>query len=334
MHRRALVLLCFVGNCLLATAAQAQSYPDTSQPYPAMSQPYPDTSQPQYQLANQPPRAQPEVIQSLPPIEPEPAEPEAAEPVEAPPAEDEAAEIEDGAFDLPIAEAVPQRQMSWLERECCLWDGNFEVGINGSAGNNDSVNFRTGMNLKRDSKRTTLSLDLLYRRNNEEGELTANRLYGEGRNEWHFDKSPWTGYAHGLVEFDEFTAYDSRTSVDMGWGYKLWDTDSTTFIGRFGSGVSREWGGPEEKVTPEGVVGMELNHEFSERQKFTIISTYYPDWTMFDEYRLNTKADWQIVLDKAANLSFKLGVISRYDSTPNGADPNDLDYYLALLWSF
>ena len=32
------------------------------------------------------------------------------------------------------------------------------------------------------------------------------------------------------------------------------------------------------------------------------------------------------------NLSFKLSVIDRYDSTPDGRKPNDLDYALLLLW--
>jgi hypothetical protein len=30
----------------------------------------------------------------------------------------------------------------------------------------------------------------------------------------------------------------------------------------------------------------------------------------------------------------KLSVIDRYDSTPQGARPNDLDYSTLLLWTF
>ena len=40
------------------------------------------------------------------------------------------------------------------------------------------------------------------------------------------------------------------------------------------------------------------------------------------------------VLDEANNLSLKLGVIDRYDSTPSGAKYNDIDYSLLLLWAF
>ena len=42
---------------------------------------------------------------------------------------------------------------------------------------------------------------------------------------------------------------------------------------------------------------------------------------------------WELVLDDVNNLSLKVGVIDRYDSTPNGAEPNDVDYSVLLLWS-
>jgi len=34
------------------------------------------------------------------------------------------------------------------------------------------------------------------------------------------------------------------------------------------------------------------------------------------------------------NLSLKLSVLDRYDSTPHEAKPNDMDYAATLLWSF
>jgi hypothetical protein len=49
---------------------------------------------------------------------------------------------------------------------------------------------------------------------------------------------------------------------------------------------------------------------------------------------MNSKADWEVVLDEVAHLSLKFSVIDRYDSTPNGKKPNDLDYSTVLLWAF
>ena len=36
---------------------------------------------------------------------------------------------------------------------------------------------------------------------------------------------------------------------------------------------------------------------------------------------------------RKVDLSIKLNVIDRYDSTPNGARPNDVDYALVLIWA-
>ena len=42
----------------------------------------------------------------------------------------------------------------------------------------------------------------------------------------------------------------------------------------------------------------------------------------------------KVLLDEEKNLSLRLGVLEIYNSVPNGARPNDLDYALVLLWKF
>ena len=36
--------------------------------------------------------------------------------------------------------------------------------------------------------------------------------------------------------------------------------------------------------------------------------------------------------DEASNLHLKVLVIERYDSTPEGREPEDIDYSILLLW--
>ena len=62
--------------------------------------------------------------------------------------------------------------------------------------------------------------------------------------------------------------------------------------------------------------------------------TLDPDVTDFLDYRLKSKASWEVLLDEETNLSLKVSLLDRYDSTPNGKKANDLDYTLTLLWSF
>ncbi len=51
-------------------------------------------------------------------------------------------------------------------------------------------------------------------------------------------------------------------------------------------------------------------------------------------YRLNSQVNWEVVIDEENHLSLKIGVVDRYDSTPEGKEPNDLDYKTVVVWSF
>jgi hypothetical protein len=85
---------------------------------------------------------------------------------------------------------------------------------------------------------------------------------------------------------------------------------------------------------PELVFGGELKHKFNPTHSILAKVDYFPTITQWSDYRLNSQASWEIALSAAWGLSLKLSVIDRYDSTPQGARPNDLDYSTLLLWTF
>ncbi len=215
-----------------------------------------------------------------------------------------------------------------------LWKGGVELGFDGSEGNSETLNFRFAIDAKRKTDLNILDLDLDYRKKTTDSRETANRLYFDGRHEWLLLDSPWTWFVHQTTEFDEFKAYDVRVSLDTGIGYQFIETDETTLLARCGSGLSREIGGPDDSFVPELALGLDFDHQLTQRQKLSVSAEYTPDLTGFSDFRLNTKAGWEVLLDEEWNLSLKLTVLDRYDSTPNGARANDLDYSITLLWSF
>jgi len=214
------------------------------------------------------------------------------------------------------------------------WDGSVELGLDGSDGNSQRFNFRFGADAKRTTKESVLTLDLDYRRNTNNSLETANRTFFDWRHEWLFEESPWTWFVHGAVDYDEFQAFDVRVSLDSGVGYQFLKTDRTSFLGRAGGGWSREVGGPDDVFVPEAVLGADFQRQLSKRQKFTANIDYTPDVTDPVDFRLNTKANWEVLLDEEMNLSLKMSVMDRYDSTPHEAKANDVDYGITLLWSF
>jgi putative salt-induced outer membrane protein YdiY len=243
--------------------------------------------------------------------------------VDVPPAEAPEAASDEAVVVEPEPEPPPE-----------VWEGNFELGLDGSEGNSQRFNFRLGMEAKRKTDVDVLKLDLDYHKNTSHSEETAHRTFFDWRYEWLFPDSPWTWFAHGTVDYDEFKAFDVRVAIDTGLGYQFIDTEKTSLLGRCGGGWSREVGGPEDDYVPEATFGAEFEHQFSPRQKLTATVDYTPDVGDFRDFRLNTKAGWELLLDAEMNLSLKLSVLDRYDSTPHEAKANDVDYSVTLLWKF
>ena len=215
-----------------------------------------------------------------------------------------------------------------------LWEGSFELGLDGTEGNSQTLNLRLGLDAKRSTPYHALTLDLDYRKNTTEAEETAHRAFLDWRFERLFPESPWTCFIHGAVDYDEFKMFDVRVTADVGLGYHLIKTESSLLAARAGGGFSHEIGSPDESYVPEGVFGLDFEHQLSRRQKLTFSVEYTPDVTDFGDFRFTSRAGWEVLIDQEMNLSLKLSVLDRYDSTPGGAKPNDLDYGAVLLWKY
>ena len=215
------------------------------------------------------------------------------------------------------------------------WDGSFDLGLDGSEGNSETFNFRFGFHANRRRDNNVLTLGLDYTKSTAETKDTSNRLFFDGRFEWLIHQSRWSWFLHETVEYDEFQSFNVRDTSDAGLGYRLIRNEITTLIGRFGSGFSHEYGGPDNgRFTPEAVFGLQLEHKISKRQKLVGMVEYAPDVGYFLRYRIRTQAAWEVLLDSERNLSLRVGVLDRYTSQPNGARPNDLDYASVLIWKF
>lgn len=251
----------------------------------------------------------------------------AEEPVE------EAAVVETEAVNEEAVEVdeVAEAEPSWLEG----WEGNVEVGLNGSSGNTDRVNFRAAIGGKRSTESIETSASLMYLYAQESSDDTENRFRATARNDWLMgEDSPWRYFIEGEFETDEFQDWDSRLSGFGGIGYEFIDNDDTFFLGRIGAGASRQFGSDDEDVKPELVIGLDFEHQLTERQKLTASTDLFPDLDETGEFRWNSQAAWQVLVDPETNMSLKIGIENRYDSNPGDAKENDIYYFLALVWAF
>jgi putative salt-induced outer membrane protein YdiY len=217
----------------------------------------------------------------------------------------------------------------WIE-----WDGSFEVGLNGTEGNTQTFNLHSAAKLKRKTEFVEQTLEGRWIDKSAAGVNTARNGFLEGRSEWPWQNSPWSMFVHGLIEYDEFRAFDARVAADAGLGYKLLENDLTTIKARFGASGSHEIGGADDDIRPELLGALEFERKLSDRQKLSGSVEYYPDVTDFADYRMNTRVSWEVVVDPVWGLSLKFSAFNRHDSTPGGLKPNDIDYSAVMLWSF
>jgi putative salt-induced outer membrane protein YdiY len=212
------------------------------------------------------------------------------------------------------------------------WDIGIEFGLNGGEGVNESMSLRSGGHLKRKTRRWKFDTSLAYNKNSANNIETQNNALLDLRVDRRMKESLWSLYFLHQTLYDEFQAYDLRVSANAGVGYRLFDTETIDFLGRFGAGSSREFGGPDEEWAPEALMGLDYEHEITGMQRFSAKVDYYPEWDQFDQYRVVSDVGWEIDLDRPKSLSLKFSVVDRYDSTPNGVQPNELNYSALLIW--
>jgi putative salt-induced outer membrane protein YdiY len=215
------------------------------------------------------------------------------------------------------------------------WNGSVEVGLNGSTGNTETTNLRAGVKGERKTDLRVTTASLLYTWAQENSENTKNRLEAGARNDWIFAKeSRWRYYLAGTYEYDQFQDWTQRVTGTNGVGYAFIQSDKTLLLGRAGVGAYKEFGGSDNRVHPEGNLGVDLEYKISERQKLTFSADYYPDFLELTNYRATAKGAWEVLVDEEMKMSLKVGFEDRYDPTPNGNKRNDLDYFAMLVWGF
>lgn len=277
-------------------------------------------------------------LRLLPPIEDWVA---ATSPVSPPPAEltvelePVADELATEAEDLSLELEEP-RWYDWLlPSDWKLppgWTSSFELGVDGSDGNAQTLTFRSGANIKRKVDWSNLKIGVTYVKATAEWEETKHNGQLDVNHDWLLGESPWSIYAKSILVYDEFRPFGLELTLSSGLGYRFIRTEATTLKGRIGSGSTRQFRGLDNNWVPEGMLGVDFEHEFSARQKVRLSVEYYPEWGKFDQFRIRSDAGWEMLLSEATNLSLKLGVIDRYDTRDGGGRPNALDYSLLLLW--
>jgi putative salt-induced outer membrane protein YdiY len=246
----------------------------------------------------------------------------------------EALHVESKGVQLPggsyFSDDLPWNRSQWFSPT--PWDTGVELGLNGSGGTSDTLSMRVGTTIKRESRFSKYDFSTYYNRTASEGLVTQSNATLNVKNDWLLDDSiPWTLFGKADAFYDKFQAYDEQANFDTGVGYRFWHGPALNLTGRVGAGASREFGGPNTDWTPEGLFGFDYDQKITSAHKLCCKIEYFPDLEEFDNYRIVSEASWEVALVQPSNLSLKIAATDRYDSTPDGAKPNLLNYSILML---
>lgn len=238
------------------------------------------------------------------------------------------------------AKAAQAKAADAPKPELSFWSGwkhNVDVGLNGASGNSENLSVRglVGAERKSETLETKASIGYVYA--TDDGNKSKSRGEANIFNNWLFGAdSKWGWFAQGKAEFDEIQEWKWRFSGATGPSYMFIKEENTTLRGRVGLGAFYETGkNGDDEIHPELDVGLDFNHTFKEGHKAFAVLDYYPSLDEFPAYRIVAQGGYEILLSKENNLTLKLGVQDRYDSTPGvGFKRNDVEYFITLSFNF
>lgn len=219
--------------------------------------------------------------------------------------------------------ALAQEAADAAEAPESIWSGSLGLAYLGTTGNSETTSFGLDFTTERKPTPWGLAITGKFNRNDDDGELTAERYYLGGR-ALRALGNRWEVFGGLSAEKDEFAGYELRLLVEAGVTYKALMGPKHHLS--FDAGVT--WT-DEDRIAPEpdvdymgALLGLDYEWKISDNASFTQALDFYPN---FDD-----SADWRLTsltgLQAAVNswLAVKLGYEVRYRNEPIG-DNEDTD---------
>lgn len=215
------------------------------------------------------------------------------------------------------------------------WKTKLEVSFSGQEGNKQSNTIRLGLATKRQTSNLKLNGDSVVYIESKEHDTTTEEATVGGKMEWPMNSGRWFGFVQGRWDYDRFEAWDYRVTMAGGGGVHLIHSDPFTFTVRAGGGFNKEFGRFADELIPEALGGLMVDWKINSILRFTGETTYFPDLSGTDEWRVVTEAALTLDLHQGGGIKFKVGVHDEYEShTEDDTRHNDFRYFGALVFEF
>ena len=211
------------------------------------------------------------------------------------------------------------------------WTGSGELGLVFARGNTDTETLNTELKLKYTRERWTNASRFSYLKSESDGDLEAERLVFDNKTDYTLsDVSYITGV--GRYDRDEFSSFEYQTSLAIGYGRRLIDTERQALSVEIGPGVRyseiRDTGETETDLIARG--GADYRLQISETAELT-------NRSLIESGSSNTFLENETALTVAINdaLALKTGFLVRHNTEVEpGREKTDYLSTVNLVYSF
>lgn len=211
------------------------------------------------------------------------------------------------------------------------WTGSGEVGLVFARGNTDTETLNTELKLKYTKERWSNASRLSYLRSESDGDLEADRFVFDNKTDYTLsDASYVTGV--GRFDRDRFSSFEFQTSLALGYGRKLIDTERQSLSAEIGPGVRysevRDTGETETDLIARA--GADYRLQISETAELT-------NRSLIESGSSNTFLENETALTVAINaaLALKTGFLVRHNTEVEpGREKTDYLSTVNLVYSF
>ncbi|NRA72630.1 MAG: DUF481 domain-containing protein [Gammaproteobacteria bacterium] len=220
-----------------------------------------------------------------------------------------------------------------MAEEMRSWSAAAELGGTMTTGNTETSTIKA----KIDATHTIIDwkndyyADVLY--SEDEDGKTASRWKLGAKGNYLLDQDSGI-FALAEHEQDQFSDYDSITSIAAGYSRRIYHSDTSTLNGDIGPGMKffDVKNAPSEKT---GIlhIGLDYENKLSETSTFTQILV--SDVAFEDEKSSITRSETAVTANIVGELAMKIAFIVRHDNHP-GLDKKEIDTEttITLLYSF
>lgn len=218
------------------------------------------------------------------------------------------------------------------------WSGSVNLGLTYSDNSSTNLTLNLGASAKRETKETVLTMSAQYFYSEDEEEVTDNDVIANIDQTWiMFDANgqlPWSYFAQGTYQWDQFENWEQRVSPYAGIGYALERTENLTVDLRFGGGGTWQYEG-NDGFTTQLLFEVNTSWTIDDRSSLTGAVKFAPNVSDFQDYLLTVSAVYKTQLMKDSPLTFNVSFLNIYDSDPGvGENGNDLKLVLGLGYNF